>query len=304
MSYANDALPHASAPQSSAAPDSRGSTRLNWTLIIPAVGLVFVFLILPLGLMFRISLNRFEPGEGMVTAFTAANYLSVVADAYYRETLMVTLGVATLTTVMCLLAGLPAAYYLARVQSQRIKGLLIILVILPLLTGNAVRTAGWMVVLSDSGMVNSFLTGFGLISSPIRIMHTGQAVVIGLTSVLLPFMIITLQSVIEGIDKSIEEASLSLGATPLRTFFKVVFPMALPGVFAGSLLCFILALNAYATPLLLGGPTFRMMAPALYQQITAINNWPTGATLAFVLVSVSLVLTVASTALLKWRQQT
>lgn len=80
--------------------------------------------------------------------------------------------------------------------------------------------------------------------------------------------------------------------------------MALPGVFAGSLLCFILALNAYATPLLLGGPTFRMMAPALYQQITAINNWPTGATLAFVLVSVSLVLTVASTALLKWRQQT
>lgn len=275
----------------------------GWALAIPAVTLVTVFLVFPLLLMLRISMNRFVPGEFMVKALTLENYVNVLADPYYRETLATTVSVAGITTLICLAAGLPTAYFLARIGAQRIKGLLIIMVILPLLTGNAVRTAGWMVVLGDRGVVNTMLIALGFTDEPVKIMYTAQAVVIGLTSVLLPFMIITLQSVMEGIDRSVEEASLSLGAPPLRTFFRVVVPLAMPGIFAGSLLCFILALNAYATPFLLGGPKFRMMAPVLYQQITTVNNWPVGATLGFVLMSVSLILTFVSASILRSRRR-
>lgn len=269
---------------------------------MPAFGLVFVFLVLPLVLMLRTSFNRFVPGQLMVPALTAENYAAVLNDPFYRDTLGTTLYVASLTTLICLSAGLPAAYFLARVGARRIKGLLIILIILPLFTGNAVRTAGWMIVLGDRGVVNQLLMGLGLLTEPIKMLYTPMAVIVGLTSVLLPFMIVTLQSVMEGIDRSVEEASLSLGAPPLRTFWRVVVPLALPGIVAGALLCFILALNAYATPFLLGGPKFRMMAPVLYQQISAVNNWPMGAALGFVLMSVSLGLSILSAMLLRARR--
>jgi putative spermidine/putrescine transport system permease protein len=105
----------------------------------------------------------------------------------------------------------------------------------------------------------------------------------------------------ENIHPSLEEASLSLGAPPVRTFFRVIIPLSTVGIVAGTLLCFILALNAYATPFLLGGPRFQMMAPALYQQITMVNNWPAGATLAFILLSVSLLLTLTMAYVVKKR---
>lgn len=275
----------------------------SWMPALPAFLVVFLFLVLPLVLMFRTSLNRFIPGQLMVPAFSFENYASVLTDPYYLETLGTTLLVAIVTTLICLLAGLPAAYFLARIGARRIKGLLLIMIVLPLLTGNAVRTAGWMIVLGDHGVLNRLLMGSGLTDAPITLLYTPTAVVVGLTSVLLPFMIVTLQSVMEGIDRAIEEASLSLGATPWLTFKEVVLPLARPGIVAGSLLCFILALNAYATPFLLGGPKFRMMAPVLYQQITAINNWPVGASLGFVLMSVSLLLSILSARLLRARKE-
>jgi putative spermidine/putrescine transport system permease protein len=105
--------------------------------------------------------------------------------------------------------------------------------------------------------------------------------------VLLPFMIITLQSVIEGIDRSVEEAALNLGAGPVTMFARVIVPLASPGLLAGTLLCFILAMNAYATPVLLGGPKFHMMAPTVYEQIIKVSNWPFGAALSFMLMSLS-----------------
>lgn len=287
---------------SSPAPVGRRGFDASWLPALPAFGLVFVFLVLPLVLMLRTSFNRFVPGQLMMPAFTLENYLAVASEPFYRDTLGTTIFVATLTTLICLACGLPVAYFLARVGARRIKGLLIIMIILPLFTGNAVRTAGWMIVLGDHGVINRLLMGAGLVSEPVKMLYTPWAVVIGLTSVLLPFMIVTLQSVMEGIDRSVEEASCSLGATPLRTFWRVVVPLAMPGIVAGVLLCFILALNAYATPFLLGGPKFRMMAPVLYQQITAINNWPMGASLGFVLMSVSLVLSLLSALMLRSRK--
>ena len=149
--------------------------------------------------------------------------------------------------------GFPLAYVLARTRT-RYKNILIMLVVLPLFVGNAVRAAGWMVAFGNKGVINASLMGAGAISTPLEIMFTETAVIIGITAVNLPFMVLTLQSVIEGIDRSVEEAAFNLGATPLQMARRVLLPLAMPGVLAGTILTFILAMNAYATPVLLGGP--------------------------------------------------
>lgn len=274
-----------------------------WLLAGPALLITVVFLLLPLAIMFRYSLNRYSPRELMIEAVSLENYARFFSDDFYQGVLGTTVWVSGLVTLLCLVLGLPAAYYIARAP-LRVKGLLIILVVLPLLMGNAVRTASWMVVLGKTGVVNAVLIWFGLIEDGLTILYTPTAVVIGLTSVLLPFMIITLQSVIDGIDRAVEEAALNLGAGPITTFFKVIVPLALPGIVAGSVLCFTLSMNAYATPVLIGGPQFHMMGPTIYGQITKAANWPFGAALAFVLMGATLTLTFGSTIALqrRWRR--
>jgi len=250
-------------------------------------------LVLPLLLLFRYSLNRFEPGQFMVEALTLENYVNLVTDSYYRNVMLTTLWVATLCTAICLVAGFPAAYVLARLRG-RWKSVLLMAVVLPLFVGNAVRAAGWMVLLGNSGILNSALVRIGVLEQPVRIMYTPFAVVIGICAVNLPFMVLTLQSVIEGIDRAVEEAAFNLGATTWQMARRVLFPLAMPGMLAGTILTFILAMNAYATPVLLGGPRFQMMGPLVYNQFIQQNNWPFGGAIAFILMIGTLVLTLTA----------
>jgi putative spermidine/putrescine transport system permease protein len=263
-------------------------------LLSPALIFVVLLLLGPLVLLGRYSLNHFEPGQFMVQGFTLENYGRFLSDPFYRGVLFRTIWISVLSTVICLVLGILPAYFIARVQSAKWKSLLLIMVILPLFMGNAVRVAGWMVLLSDRGLVNAFLQALGLTQEPVQLLYTGTAVLVGIISVNLPFMIITLQSVIEGIERPLEEAGLNLGANHLQMFRRVLLPLMMPGIITGTVLCFILAMNSYATPLLIGGPKFQMMAPAVYEQITRSSNWPFGAALAFVLMASTLLLTVFS----------
>ncbi len=265
----------------------------------PATVFVLLALGAPLLLMLRYSLNRFVPGELMVEALTGANYAKFFADGFYRQVLARTVWIAGISTLLCLLAGFPVAYFIARYVSDRLKSRLLIFLVLPLLMGNAVRTAAWMVILGDTGLLATLTRSLGF--DPIKLMYSPTAVVIGLTSVTLPFMILTLQSVFEGIDRTLEEAAGSLGADHLTMLRRVFLPLALPGLLAGTMLCFILSMNAYATPVLIGGPQFHMMAPEVYQQVAKAMNWPFGAALAFVLMSVTLVLTTVANVLVQRR---
>jgi putative spermidine/putrescine transport system permease protein len=197
--------------------------------------------------------------------------------------------VALLCTGACLVLGFPLAYVLARTQT-RFKNLLVMSIVLPLFIGNAVRAAGWMTLFGSKGLINTILIGVGMVSEPVQIMFTEPAVIIGIVAVNLPFMVLTLQSVIEGIDRSIEEAALSLGAGPWKAFRRVLWPLALPGIIAGTILTFILGMNAYATPVLLGGPQFKMMAPLVFGQFQ-LGNWPFGAAASFILMVTTLALT-------------
>ena len=236
----------------------------------------------------------------MVEALTLENYVKFFTDPYYTAILRHDLRIAVTVTVACLVVGFPLAYVVARTQS-RFKHLLIIAIVLPLFVGNAVRAAGWMVVFGNKGFFNATLMGLGLITKPFEIMFTEKAVIIGIIAVNLPFMVLTLQSVIEGIDRAVEEAAFSLGATPLTMFRRVLLPLALPGILAGTILTFILAMNAYATPFLLGGPLFKMMAPVIYNEFTQKTNWPFGGAIAFILMAVTLTLTIAANLLLQRR---
>ena len=262
-------------------------------LVGPATVYVGIGLLVPLAILLRYSLNQFVPGKFMVDALTIENYVKFFTDIYYTAVLTRTVRIAFITTAICLLMGFPLAYVLARTRT-RYKNILIMLVVLPLFVGNAVRAAGWMVAFGNKGVINAGLMGLGALNEPLEIMFTELAVIIGITAVNLPFMVLTLQSVIEGIDRSIEEAAFNLGATPLRMAYRVLLPLAMPGVLAGTILTFILAMNAYATPVLLGGPRFQMMGPLVYGQFVQQNNWPFGGAIAFILMTATLILTLVA----------
>ncbi|APT58981.1 ABC transporter permease [Roseomonas gilardii] len=245
-------------------------------------------LLLPLLLLLRFSLNRYDPTELMIEMVTAENYVRFVSDPFYLAVLRTTLLVAVASTLLCLIFGMPIAYRLARSQS-RWKGLFMLALVLPLFVGSTVRMVGWMILFAHGGIIDNAwraLTGEGL-----ELMYTSTAVVLGIVSINLPFVVLTIQSAVETIDPRIEEAAQSLGAAPDRRFWRVVWPLALPGTATACILCFILAMNAYATPFLLGGPRFQMMAPILYWEFSTNNNWPFASALALILMATTLLLT-------------
>jgi putative spermidine/putrescine transport system permease protein len=289
-----EALPKA-APERETRNDSLISAA---SLIGPATLLIVLGLILPLVLLLRYSFNLYDPTEFMIETLSLDNYVKFFSDPYYLDVFWTTIWIAVVCTLVCLVLGFPLAYGLARTQS-RFKNIMIMLVVMPLFVGNAVRAAGWMTLFGSRGFLSVSLQEIGLRDGPTEIMFTTQAVIIGIIAVNLPFMVLTLQSVIEGIDRAVEEAAFSLGAGPMVMFRRVLWPLALPGIIAGTILTFILGMNAYATPVLLGGPEFKMMAPLVFGQFQ-LNNWPFGAAVAFILMTTTLLLTAAAG---YWMQQ-
>jgi putative spermidine/putrescine transport system permease protein len=254
----------------------------------PATCVVLLLLVAPLGLLARYSLNKYDPTELMIEALTPANYLRFFTEAFYWDVMRTTIVVAVLVTCLCLILGLPLAYRLARTTS-RWKSVMMLMVVLPLFIGSTVRTVGWMILFAQRGVMDS--VAVWLFGMRVDLMYTPAAVVVGTLSVNLPFMVLTLQSVFEGIDGRLEEAARGLGAAPGRAFWRVVWPLALPGVGIAAILSFILGMNAYATPVLLGGPRFQMMAPLLFWEFNTNSNWPFSAALAFILMATTLLLT-------------
>ena len=267
--------------------------RLGACLAFPSSLVVFCIIMVPIVLMFRYSFNFHDPIHVMREGFTFENYVKFFSDSYYRGVFFDTVKVAAICTLLALLFGFPVAYFLAKTQTRH-KSLLIILLVFPLMVGNVVRAAGWMVVLGNAGAVNALLIWLGAIAQPLKLLYTPLAVVIGTTAVVLPYMILTLQSVLEGIDFAVEEAAQNLGANMFTTFWRIVLPIAAPGVAAGTMLVFILCMNAYATPVLLGGSGITMMAPSLYGQIAKASNWTFGSSMALILVIATMLIALSA----------
>ncbi|MBV6304976.1 ABC transporter permease [Candidimonas humi] len=262
-------------------------------LAFPASLVVLLIIVAPMLMLLVGSFQVAAPGAVAHAGFTLQSYRRFFTDPFYLKIFGDTVWVSALCTGLALVLGFPVAYFLARTRS-RYKSLLIILLVFPLLVGNVVRAAGWMIILGNAGAINALLTWLGLIGQPLRLLYTPAAVVVGTTGVVLPYFILTLQSVLEGIDFSVEEAAQNLGASFFTTFLRVILPISAPGVAAGTVLVFILCMNAYATPVLLGGTGLTMMAPALYDQITKASDWAFGSALAWILVIATLLMALLS----------
>jgi putative spermidine/putrescine transport system permease protein len=259
------------------------------SLMGPALVITCIFLLVPLAVLFWVSLNEGYPATPPDAGLSLGSYVKVLIDPYYLDILLTTIGMALSITALALFFALPVAHFLARTQS-RFKSLFLLAVILPLFVGNAVRAIGWMLALGERGVFNTIVQYLGF-NEPYKIMYSATAVLIGAAAVNLPYLVLTLQSVMERLNPSVEEAAISLGATPFQTWRLVTFPLIAPGLLAACTLSFILSMNAYATPVLLGGPSFRMMGPTVADEIIVKSNWSVGAVLAFILIAVTLILT-------------
>lgn len=260
-----------------------------WLLLLPAVMVLMVFFVVPLADLFVLSLQHYVPGKGVAETFTVENYTRFLTDSYYLGVLLETLWLGVVVTALTLVLGYPLAYFLARTVSPR-KGIWIALIIFPLFTNIVVRSFSWIILLGNRGLLNNFLRELQLIDQPLRLMFNFTGVVIGLTHIFLPFMVITLTSVLQNIELDYEEAAQVLGANRFRTFWLITLPLSLPGIVAGSLLVFLLTITAFVTPRLLGGVTFKVMSNLIFQEFMSTFNWPFGAAMAFILLVVTLII--------------
>jgi spermidine/putrescine transport system permease protein len=212
------------------------------------------------------------------TTLTFENYAGVL-DPVYLRILIRSLLYAGITTALCLLAGYPVAYWIGRAEEKR-RNLLLMAVMIPFWTSFLIRTYAWVTILKSEGLLNALLLQLHLIAEPLEMLYTPGAVVLGLVYTFLPFMILPIYSSVEKLDGTLIEASLDLGAGPLRTFWRVILPLTSPGIAAGLLLVFIPALGIYAVNDILGGGRVDMIGNIIENQFKGnARNWPFGAAL-------------------------
>lgn len=223
-------------------------------------------------------------------AFSLALYMEFFARADYREIYLRTIGVSLLVAVLCIFLGYPIAYGIWRHPGNR--NYLMILIILPWLVSIVVRTYGWMVILGPRGLINEFLGWLGVIETPVRLMFNTTGVVVGLVHILIPFMIISILSVMLHLDRRLEEASASLGARGYYTFFRVTLPLTVPGVITGTILVYLMSTGAIVTPILLGGVRDRMMGTQMYQEVIQTFNFEKASMLALLLLIAGLAIVI------------
>ncbi len=216
-----------------------------------------------------------------------ADFTEFFTDPFYLDILWTTIRVSLVSTAVSLLLGYPTAYYMARTTS-RLKQAMVIVILFPFLVSAVVRSYGWMVILGTNGLLNQLLLGLGLISEPLKLLNTEAAVIIGMIHLLIPYMILSLVGVLQSIDPNVEYAAYSLGASPMTTFRKVVFPLSTPGIISGCVLVFTMSMTSYVTPKLLGGSKFRMMATMVVQEINVNFDWGAASAISYILLAVIL----------------
>lgn len=259
---------------------SRG--KLLATLLLPIVLVNIVAFVAPVGNLAAISFRGAAATGAMTGGFSLATWASLLGDTYYWSMLWRTVWIGALITALTLVLSYPLALFVSR--AERGKALLVVLCISPLLISAVVRTYGWMVVLGEQGFLPALLRGLNL-TSP-RMMNNELGVVIGMTEILMPYMILSLLSGFGKLDATLEHAAQTLGAGPFTVFRRIVLPLSLPGVLLGCLLCFVLAVSSFITPKMLGGGRVSLLATEIYDQAIVTLNWPLAACLSILILVV------------------
>lgn len=257
------------------AADERREKRQILGLSLPAAAIILILLVIPVGWLFALSfVSNGEIG--------LANYARMVEYSAYLSIFSTTILVSLFVTLLCIVLGYPVAYLLGQMP-PRLATIGLAFVIIPFWTSILVRTYAWLVILQRQGIVNDALIGIGLIDEPLRLAHNLTGTIIGMTHVMLPFLVLPLYATVRNIDGDLMRAANNMGASPARAFRDVFLPLSMPGLIAGSLLVFILCLGFYVTPQILGGGRVIMVSMKIQQNVQTYFDWGAGSALGVVL---------------------
>jgi mannopine transport system permease protein len=253
------------------------SPALSAGLVLPVLAALAAGFLYPIARLVALSLS-----DGSL-----AQYRRIIEEPLYLAVLMSTVEVAFIVTVACLVLGFPIAYFMTRLSGGWAR-LVAACVFIPLWTSILIRSYAWIVLLQRHGIVNTLLIDAGLIDAPLKLIFTEGAVILAMTHVLMPFMILPVYSALSTLSPDYGRAARNLGAGPIRVFIEITVPLSLPGIFAGSVMCFVLALGFYIPPALVGGPSSMMISTLIGQQTTVLLDWPFAAALSTVLLIMTL----------------
>ena len=253
---------------------------LNPWLLLPALLFLLAFFVAPLveNSLFSVS----EQGHG------AANYSKLLFDPYYQKVSFTTIALSLGVACICLLIGYPIAYFLVR-HAGRWSGVVIFLLVAPLLTSVVMRSFGWQVLLGRRGLINTLLIDVGLIERPLQMLNSLMAVTIGLVHVLVPFMVLSIASVLQSINPRLEDSARILGAGRLATFVRITLPLSLDGIGTGAILVFMIANGSFVTILLLGAGAAQTLPLLIYQQFTSTRDFGFASAMSNVLLTLALI---------------
>lgn len=255
--------------------------KLKYFLFIPCLVLIIYFMIIPL---LGTILPTFKGDNGLSLKL----YKDFFKDEYMMRIFYRTLRISLISSIICMVVGVPVAYYISR-TSQKVRGLIIALTVFPILTNSVVRSFAWMSILGKNGVINTILINLKLITEPLSLIYTEGAIIVGTTYIFLPLMIISLLGVMENIEIDLLEAAESLGAGKVKAFFNVIFPLSLPGLIVGTILVFTGALTAYTTPQLLGGNRNTVLATLIYQKTMSLGDWQSASVVATIMIVTTLI---------------
>ena len=262
----------------------------KYFILSPYIWLVLFFFI-PLAIIFKISISVSEWGmppyqdifvnnDGFKINITLENYVYILSDFYYIRSFLNSIVLALISTFFCILIGFPLAFYIAT-SDIKLRNILLILVIIPFWSSFLLRVYAWKIILQNNGILNLILLKFGIISEPLQLLYNQYAVIMGIVYTYLPLMILPLYGYLNKFDLNLIDASKDLGLNRTKSFFRVILPLSLPGIIAGSLLVFIPVVGEFIIPEMLGGSDKLYYGKILWEEFFVNRNWPGASALAF-----------------------
>ena len=259
--------------------------------ILPAVLFLLVFFIAPFIVLEYYSLLTIKEGN-IVSGPSLSEYTRLLKDPFNYYLFYRTISLSILVTLLCVLFGYPVAYLFNKIRSIVLRSIVLAIVVAPLLTSSLVLSFGWIVILGKQGLVNDILVTLGILQEPMQILFTVKAVIIGLTQVMLPFMIVPLISTLSALPRDLEDAAVDLGASKWQSFWQITIPQSIPGIAAGMSLVFVLTYTAFTVPTLMGGSAMQIVSVYIWNNVRQLT-WGTAAAVASLLLLSSLVIIVA-----------
>ncbi len=256
--------------------------------VYPAILFLLVFFVAPFVVLLYYSLLTIEQGN-ILGGPSFDEYVRLLSDPFTYYLFGRTIGLSMVVTVLCVIFGYPVAYIYSKVRQPALKTIILAIVSAPLLTSSLVLSFGWIVILGKRGMINDMLLSMGLIDEPIKILFTLNAVVIGLTQVMLPYMIVPLISTLQKLPQDLEDASADLGATKWQTFWRVTIPQSIPSIATGMSLVFVLSYTAFTVPSLTGGSAMQIVSVYIWNNVRMLT-WDTAAAISSLLLLSSLII--------------